>query len=171
MAADKLLAEWFWTDRWMGSSAFLLPIEPRGLYREMLTQAWRRGARLPKEPAQIRLATACTVEEWKRCWPLIARYWRVDGDSLVNDTQREVYEACHRLRKVRAKVGRLGGLSKAKANGQAKHQTNALAKTYPPTPTPSLTPDTKTKDALKEKILPADATRLVDRGSGAHDLD
>ena len=37
----NLRAEWFWTDRWMGSSAFLLPMEARGLYREMLTP--RRG--------------------------------------------------------------------------------------------------------------------------------
>ena len=43
---DKLLAEWFWTDRWQGSSGFLLPLEARGLYREMLTQAWQRGGRL-----------------------------------------------------------------------------------------------------------------------------
>src|SRR3954467_10029089 len=66
---DKLLGEWFWTDRWMGSSAFLLPMEPRGVYREMLTQAWRRGARLPNDHETIRRAIGCTDSEWKRCWP------------------------------------------------------------------------------------------------------
>jgi uncharacterized protein YdaU (DUF1376 family) len=89
----KLLAEWFWIDRWMGSSAFLLPMEPRGLYREMLTQAWRRGARLPNDPEAIQRAVGCTPKEWKRCWPHLAGYWRVDGDSLVNDTQIAVYTA------------------------------------------------------------------------------
>lgn len=80
---SKLLAEWFWTDRWIGSSAFLLPIEPRGLYREMLTQAWRRGGSLPNDPIAIQRAVGCTASEWRRCWPQIERYWRIDGDSLA----------------------------------------------------------------------------------------
>lgn len=92
MATDKLLAEWFWTDRWMGSSAFGLPMEARGLYREMLTQAWRRECRIPNDHEAIQRFTGCTRAEWKRCWPKVERYWRVDGDSLVNDTQLEVYE-------------------------------------------------------------------------------
>lgn len=89
---DKLLAEWFWTDRWMGSSAFLLPLEARGLYREMLTQAWRRGAKLPNDHAAIQRAAGVSLEEWQRCWPLVAPFWRVEGQSLVNDTQLEIYE-------------------------------------------------------------------------------
>ena len=91
MAPDKLLAEWFWTDRWIGSSAFLLPMEARGVYREMLTQAWRRGARLPNDHEAIRRAIGATAKEWGRSWPLLERFWRVDGDALVNDTQREIY--------------------------------------------------------------------------------
>jgi uncharacterized protein YdaU (DUF1376 family) len=91
LAKDKLLAEWFWIDRWMGSSAFLLPLEARGVYREMLSQAWRRGARLPNDHEQIRRAIGATSKEWRRSWALIERFWRVDGDSLVNDTQIEVY--------------------------------------------------------------------------------
>src|SRR4029079_19588351 len=89
---SKLLAEWFWTDRWMGSSAFLLPLEPRGLYREMLTQAWRRQARLPNNHISIQRAVGCTADEWTRCWPLIEHYWRLDGHYLVNDTQLEIYK-------------------------------------------------------------------------------
>ena len=72
MRERKLLAEWFWTDRWIGSSGFLLPMEPRGLYREMLTQSWRRGGTLPNNPEAIRRATGCTVEEWDRAWPTVA---------------------------------------------------------------------------------------------------
>ena len=90
--SDKLLAEWFWTDRWTGSSAFLLPLEARGLYREMLTQAWRRGARLPTNPDSIKRAIAATDAEWNRTWPLIKPYWRRLGSGvLVNDTQIAVY--------------------------------------------------------------------------------
>jgi hypothetical protein len=93
---DKLIAEWFWTDRWTGSSAFLLPLEARGLYREMLTQAWRRGARLPANPDTIKRAIAATDLEWTRTWPLVAPYWRLtDGGVLVNDTQVTIYEQAH----------------------------------------------------------------------------
>lgn len=82
-ATDKMLGEWFWTDRWMGSSAFLLPLEPRGLYREMLTQAWRRGAQLPDDYEAIRRAVGCTLAEWNRCWPKIERYWRIESGELI----------------------------------------------------------------------------------------
>lgn len=118
----KLLAEWFWTDRWMGSSAFLLPIEPRGLYREMLTQAWRRGCRLPNNHEAIRRAVGCTVEEWDRCWPAIERLWRVDGDSLVNDTQLEVWEDSSAKHVRAVERGRLGGLKRAEALAKAAVQ-------------------------------------------------
>jgi uncharacterized protein YdaU (DUF1376 family) len=91
--SDKLRAEWFWTDRWTASSAFLLPLEARGLYREMLTQAWRRGAQLPANPDTIKRAIAATEDEWNRTWPFIATYWRqTDGGVLVNDTQIKIYE-------------------------------------------------------------------------------
>lgn len=83
MAADKLLAEWFWIDRWMGSSAFLLPMEARGLYREMLSQAWRRGAQLPNDHDQIRRAVGATVGEWRRGWPKVKPFWRVSGGLLI----------------------------------------------------------------------------------------
>lgn len=113
-AKDKLLAEWFWTDRWMGSSGFLLPLEPKGLYREMLTQAWMRGARLPNDHEAIRRATGTTAAEWRRCWPIVARYWRVDGDFLVNDTQLEVYAD--------AKAGSERASNRGRAGAQARHK-------------------------------------------------
>lgn len=106
--SDKLFAEWFWTDRWVGSSAFLLPVEARGVYREMLTQAWRRGAQLPNDHEAIRRATGVTLKEWARTWPLIERYWRVDGDTLVNDTQMGIYAEAMGLTEKRSRAGRAG---------------------------------------------------------------
>jgi uncharacterized protein YdaU (DUF1376 family) len=114
--SDKLLAEWFWTDRWMGSSAFLLPLEARGLYREMLTQAWRRGAQLPNDHEAIRRAIGATVGEWRRAWPAVQRFWRVSGDRLVNDTQREIFADAK------------GRSDRAQARAQAGAQASAQAK-------------------------------------------
>jgi uncharacterized protein YdaU (DUF1376 family) len=89
---QKLLAEWFWVDRWDGSSAVTLPLEARGLYREMLSQSWRRGARLPNDLRAVRMLVRATAREWKRSWPLVEPYWRQTPDGfLVNDTQIEVY--------------------------------------------------------------------------------
>jgi uncharacterized protein YdaU (DUF1376 family) len=120
MATDKLLAEWFWADRWMGSSAFLLSLEARGLYREMLTQAWRRGARLPNDPEAIRRAVGATEKEWKRAWPFVVRFWRIDGDCLVNDTQLAVYADA----KGRSDRASHRGLRGAQARAQALHEQN-----------------------------------------------
>ena len=91
----KFAGEFFWVDRWMASRAFLLPMDARGLYREMLSQAWLRGARLPADEEAIRRAVGATEAEWARCWPLVERFWKRDGDSLVNETQLKVYAEKH----------------------------------------------------------------------------
>lgn len=113
MAPEKLLAEWFWIDRWMGSSAFGLPLHARGLYREMLSQAWRRGAQLPNDHEQIRRFVGATTKEWRLAWPLVERFWRLDGDSLVNDTQLLVYAD--------AKARQVAASNRGKAGARAKH--------------------------------------------------
>ena len=101
----KPLAEWFWTDRWDGSSAALLPLEARGLYREMLTQAWRRGARLPSNVEAIKRAVRCTDEEWARCWPLVKPYWVERDGWLTNETQVEVWEETRKQMEARSSRG------------------------------------------------------------------
>jgi uncharacterized protein YdaU (DUF1376 family) len=131
----KLLAEWFWTDRWMGSSAFLLPIGPRGLYREMLTQAWRRGARLPNDHEAIRRAVGCTPQEWNRYWPRIKAYWRVDGGELVNETQVAVYTDARAAQERASSRARKGAQARAQALAQA--QRKQVLKDEPPSPSPS----------------------------------
>lgn len=70
-----------------------LPLEARSLYREMLTQASRTGGRLINDPAAIRRAIGATVEEWDRCWPLVQRFWRIDGQDLVTDTPLDIVAA------------------------------------------------------------------------------
>lgn len=122
MSNKKLFAEWFWTDRWSASSAFALPMEARGLYREMLTQAWRRGAQLPNDHDAIRRMIAATPREWARSWPLVSRFWRVDGDRLVNDTQLTVYADAVAAYSAASERARKGGRARAQALAQAGAQ-------------------------------------------------
>jgi uncharacterized protein YdaU (DUF1376 family) len=92
MTSDPTInRECFWTDRWMGSRAFLLPLEPRGLYREMLTAAWFRGAELPADHDQIRRLILVTEAEWDRTWSRIAPYWREEHERLVNPQQQRIF--------------------------------------------------------------------------------
>jgi uncharacterized protein YdaU (DUF1376 family) len=112
LPTDKLRAEWFWCADWHGSSAFGLSIEVRGLYREMLTRAWSNGAFLPNDPLQIQRTIGATPDEWARCWPQIAKYWRVEGDRLVNDKQLEVYAKALAGATRRSEVGRMGAAAR-----------------------------------------------------------
>ncbi len=121
----------------MGSSGFLLPMLARGLYREMLTQAWRRGAELPNDPETIRRAIGATELEWAQGWPLVSRFWRVSAtNTLINDTQIQVYQQAQSIQRVRSEAGRLGGLS-TQAKRQANKQADFQAKFNPPSPSPS----------------------------------
>ena len=157
--SDKLRAEWFWTDRWRSSSGFLLPMEARGLYREMLTAAWTLGAWLPNDHEQIRLYTGCLPEVWERCWPLIEAKWKQEGSKLVNETQRQIFNECLTLSEKRALAGACGG--KASGKARSKRQANAEAtpqanpqQTNPPSPSPSKTPARKqhTYSAVFERL-------------------
>lgn len=111
---DKLFAEWFWTDRWTGSRGHTMEMEARGLYREMLTQAWKRGAKLPNNHEEIRLMCACNMKVWKRCWPAVEAFWVVDGAYIVNITQVAVYSE--------AKAAADAAFLRAQAGGQARAQ-------------------------------------------------
>jgi uncharacterized protein YdaU (DUF1376 family) len=117
----KLLAEWFWADRWIGSRGFRLPMEARGVYREMLTQAWLNGGFLPNCYEEIRKIIRAKSGEMRRSWPLVEPFWRVEGDRLVNDTQLEIYAESAR----RAALASARGSTAARArwnHAQAMHK-------------------------------------------------
>lgn len=117
LAPSRLAAEWFLVDRWTGSRGFTLPIGPRGLYREMLTQAWLRGAQLPTDHSQIRRMTGVTPTEWRQCWPAVKPFWTVKrgrtraDDVLINETQVAIYAESKRRT--------------VDAHGRAKNAANA----------------------------------------------
>lgn len=174
---EKLTAEWFWIDRWMGSSAFLLPIEPRGLYREMLSQAWRRGARLPNDHDAIRRACGVTEAEWGRCWPLLERYWIVDGDGLVNATQLEVFaEAKGRAERAsehgrKGALGRYSGGARAGAREDTRGDARAAREDVRGEKPPSLSPSEGTPPYPpkgREGVLPTGSNE--DAGARAGSL-
>ncbi len=159
--SDKLFAEWFWTDRWTGSSAFGLPLEARGLYREMLTQAWRRQGKLPNDPDQIRRITGVTAAEWRRTWPLVARFWRADGDMLVNDTQVTVYaEACARATRASARARTAAQArhkhspSSAQAHAQADLEHCPLITVSDHSLLPSVVPETRRQYSVHDRGVP-----------------
>jgi uncharacterized protein YdaU (DUF1376 family) len=91
-----------------------MEMEARGLYREMLTQAWMREAALPNDHEQIRLLCACSLKVWKRCWPKVEPFWVIEGDRLVNVTQVVVY--------LEAKAAADAAYARAQAGGQARAQ-------------------------------------------------
>jgi uncharacterized protein YdaU (DUF1376 family) len=113
-ATDKLRAEWFWADRWTTSRGHTLPVGPRGVYREMLTQAWLREAKLPNDHEEICRICAFTKKEWKACWPTVEPFWMIDGAFLVNVTQVVVY--------LEAKEAAAKSTMRAQAGAHAMHE-------------------------------------------------
>lgn len=97
----------------------------------MLTQAWRRGARLPNNPEAIRRAVGCTEREWRKHWPSVAPYWREAGGWLVNDTQLEVYAEALLRREQASRRGRNGAAKRwgkpAGGDAQASARADAQA--------------------------------------------
>lgn len=142
--APKMRAEWFWVDRWMTSRAWMLPMEARGLYREMLSQAWVRGGVLPSDEDALMRAVGATSKEWKRSWPLVAPFWNrsEDGLTISNATQLSVMTDCQAISEKRSKIGAKGAASKHQKSRQAcgnepckrlaNGLANASAKTWPP---------------------------------------
>lgn len=139
---DVLRGEWFWADRWPSSPAFLLPLEHRGLHREMLTAAWVRGARLPNDPEAIQRAAGVTAREWKASWPRVQPFWRVDGDDLVNDDQLTVYAA--------AKAHQEAKTTRAKAGAAARwHRDHATLPEHTHKHVPEQMPEQMLKHPVK----------------------
>lgn len=141
MSRDKLLAEWFWIERWDGSPAAALPLLARGLYREMLTRAWRLGGWLPNDHGAIQRLVRVTPAEWRKAWPLVSPYWREDGARIVNDTQLEVMAEARRRREEASEHGRRAANARhGQASGTARADARAVPEHQPPSPSPSPTP-------------------------------
>ena len=142
MTTPKLRAEWFWLDRWFSSSACALPIDARGLYRELLSRAWSMGAKLPANTDMLQRLAGVTTGEWDRLWPLVKQYWTERGGHLVNETQLEVYADALQRKQVRvdrAKKGADARWGKAReepkeCSSNAQASDKHMLKQCPPSP-------------------------------------
>jgi hypothetical protein len=97
MLGQQLRAVWWWIDRWRASVAYrTLTLEAQGLHRELVTAAMRRGGRLPNSPDILRRVAGCAADEWKRSWPVVARFWRAEADWLLPGPEVRLYVSRYR---------------------------------------------------------------------------
>lgn len=88
-----------------------LDAEAHGAYLLLLMTAWRRGGRLPADQAQLTGIARVKPKRWPQVWGLIARFFDVDGDALV---QRRL------TKELEMAVGRIEAASKNGKNGAQK---------------------------------------------------
>ena len=161
MTGEKLRAEWFWLDRWFSSSACCLPIDARGLYRELLSRAWSMGAKLPTNEGMLQRLAGVTTSEWDRLWPLVSPYWQDRNGHLVNETQLEIYADAMQRKQVRIDRAKKGAEERWRLAREREEQCSSNAKAYakqcPPSPSPSLSPEQspRAKQPCADKPAPA----------------
>jgi uncharacterized protein YdaU (DUF1376 family) len=143
---EKLRGEMLWVDAYLSSDAQLLPLEARGLHREMRTQAWVRGGHLPDAPEILRRLTGATLEEWARSWPLVEPLWeRDEGGRLFCREALESLEDARRRKRRRSESARraarkrwgrdANGDAHGGANGHADGDASAVREHCPQTQT------------------------------------
>jgi uncharacterized protein YdaU (DUF1376 family) len=129
-------------------------MEARGVYREMLTQAWHRGARLPNDHEAIQRAIGATRAEWRRSWPKVERFWRVNGEWLVNETQQLVYAEAQGVAQRASERGLRGAQAK---HGHRSSGAQAVPESKPP--------NSELRTPVEERTS-TDAARRLSRGNG-----
>lgn len=135
----------------------------------MLSQAWIRNCRLPSDPASLCLIVRCTRQQWAKYWPKVSRYWRKEGDELVNDTQLEVYAEAQAMRERASERGKSGAQARLKqrlSTTQAtpeQHSSDAQASLEHKPPSPS-TSQIEEHPQKAGGVLPARATHTNGAG-------
>lgn len=140
---DFLPGELRYTSNWRGSPLQMLPLGSRGLYSEMLTQAWATRGRLEMtaEDEIMRLVRAMP-EEWAVAWPRIRHYWSAVADPetgaevLVNRKQLEVYLGALKAREVTLTRNKKANAASVAARKAAKEAVKPVAATASPEPAP-----------------------------------
>jgi len=138
---DFLPGELRYTSNWRGSPLQMLPLGARGLYSEMLTQAWATRGRLEmtSEDEIMRLVRAMP-EEWALAWPRIRHYWvaivdpATGAEVLANRKQLEVYLGALKAREVTLTRNKKANAASVAARKAAKEGVKPVAVTPAPTP-------------------------------------
>lgn len=104
--------KWFW-QHWRANRDVQRKLNyvDRGLYRELLDEAWAEGS-LPSEIDALADICGCPVEVMADSWKRISAHWELRDGRLYNDkldAQRTEKDA---LRVSRIQTGRIGGLVK-----------------------------------------------------------
>jgi uncharacterized protein YdaU (DUF1376 family) len=88
-----------------------LSCEEHGAYLLLLFAAWKRGGRLPNDPVQLARIAACPQRRWMKVWGIIAHFFHVEGDQLV---QHRVVREVEKARQIQGASVR-GGLASAES--------------------------------------------------------
>lgn len=150
----KMLAAWWWIDRWRKSTAYTdMTLEQQGAYRNLIDELWLREGVLPDDERVLARASGDPV-----AWPsmrdvVMSRFYRAI-DGWRNETHDEVFSQTkiyQSLAEQRKEAGREGGRrsaalrAKSKQSNQTGNQNvkQSVKQTVnTPSPSPSLTDST-----------------------------
>jgi uncharacterized protein YdaU (DUF1376 family) len=124
-----------WHRRLRASSTWQrLDAAGRGIYLDLLMEAFDRDLPLPDDPGELLLMTAGTEEEWSRAWPIVGRkFSRTDDGGLVHpfvESEKAYYQG---LRDAGRKGGQTGKRGLSPAQATLKHgSSGAQAGLKPP---------------------------------------
>ncbi len=151
----RLMAMYWWIDRWRKSSAFMdMTLEEQGAYRNLLDEAHLRGGALPND--ERFLAKACgDATAWKRVQTTVMARFELRPDGWHNDTLDVVLgESVRRATNQANYRDRLKN-SNTSDNGRNNNDNNRPASPSP-SPSPSLVSGTVT--VKTEKTAPDGAS-------------
>jgi uncharacterized protein YdaU (DUF1376 family) len=98
-----------------------LSAEEHGAYLLLLMAAWKRGGRLPTDSLRLQRLAMVPEKRWQRVWGMIARFFSLDGDALVQ----------HRLNRELAKA--MSRRESASANGRRSAEARRVQRSDQPT--------------------------------------
>ena len=85
-----------------------LTAEEHGAYLLLLMAAWRRGGRLPTDPAILSRMASVPRGRWDRVWASIGGFFTADGDTLVQNRLTEELTKAMGRREAAVRNGRMG---------------------------------------------------------------
>ena len=102
MKVVKVLALYWWIDRWRKSTAYTdMSLEQQGAYRNLLDEAALRGGALPFDDKAIAKASG-DATRWPKLRGVVMRRFTKQRDGWHNETLDQVLQAtAHRIERQR----------------------------------------------------------------------